>query len=266
MVNFFRNGELMKNFHHSKFLALIVLVSVLLLVAVNLNISSVKAQTTESVDVYTSCGGTISANGSTLTGGTLYNYTSGASVTFTATPLSGCKFLYWEYGSPSSPSTSTDNQLVYTVPSVASAIQAMFIPTVNSSLATSSSQLATAPFDVPMSIGGTTTPSAAIYTNYTIGSVVNFVATASSGFKFLYWLVPSATGNQVSIVTSNTFAFKVTANACAIQAYFEPTTSNITLPTLTTINEFSSSTAIITALLMVIVAFGTYAYSRKTKK
>ena len=58
----------MKNLKYSKFLALIVLVSVLLLAAVNLNIPSVKAQTTESVYVYTSCGGTISANGASLTG------------------------------------------------------------------------------------------------------------------------------------------------------------------------------------------------------
>ncbi len=256
----------MKNLKYSKFLALIVLVSVLLLAAVNLNIPSVKAQTTESVYVYTSCGGTISANGASLTGGSTYNYTSGASVTFTATPTSGCKLLYWEYASKSATGTSTNNPFVFTIPSIASAIQAMFIPTVNSSVASSSSQTGTAPFDVLISIGGTTTPAAAIYSNYTIGSVINFAATAGNGFKFMYWLVPAATGNQVSILTSNTFAFKVTANACAVQAYFEPTTSNITLPTITTVNEFSSATAIITALVLVIVAFGTYAYSRKTKK
>jgi len=245
---------------------LIVLVSALLLVAANLNMPSVKAQTTESVYIYISCGGTISVNGATLTEGINYNYTSGSSVTFTATASNGCTFLYWEYASKLGTDTSTNNPLTYTVPSTSSAIQAMFIPTVNSSLATSSSQTATAPFDVPISIGGTTTPAGAVYTNYTIGSTIKFAANADSGFRFLYWLVPAATGGQVSILTSSAFTFVVTANACAIQAYFEPTSSNVSLPAIKTINEFSSATTLIIVMALVIVAFGTYAYARKTKK
>src|SRR5208337_3055447 len=256
----------MKKLRCPKFLASIVLASIILLVASNLNIPSVKAQATEGVYVYTSCGGTISANGASLTGGTTYNYTNGAAVTFTATALSGSKFLYWEYSSSSGTSTSTKNPFVYTVPSAESAIQAMFVPAVNSSLASSSSQTGTAPFEVPISIGGTTTPAAGIYSNYTIGTVVNFVANADSGFKFLYWLIPAATENQVSIVTSNTLAFKVTANACAIQAFFEPTNSNITLPTITTVNEFSTVTIIIITAIFIVVALGTYIYARKVKK
>ncbi|HUJ84536.1 MAG TPA: hypothetical protein VLV84_02910 [Candidatus Acidoferrales bacterium] len=256
----------MKKLYCPKFLVLIVLALIILLVPLNLNIPSVKAQAIEGVYIYTSCGGTMSANGVSLSGGTTYNYTNGAAVTFTATALSGSKFLYWEYSSSSGTSTSTKNPLVYTIPSSESAVQAMFIPTVNSTLTSSSSQTGTAPFEVPISIGGTTTPAAAIYTNYTIGTVVTFVANANSGFKFLYWLIPAATQNQVSIVTSNTLAFKVTANACAIQAFFEPTSSNITLPTITTVNEFSSVTTIIITAILIMVAFGTYISARKAKK
>lgn len=238
----------------------------ILLVATNPGILTVKAQTQDSVYVYTSVGGTVSANGTSLTGGNSYNYADGASVNFTATSNTGFQFLCWEYAASSGTNTSTDNPFVYTISSAECAIQAMFVPSVNTTLSSSSSQTGTAPFEVPMSIGGTTTPAAGTYDNYTIGTVVNFTATAGNGFKFLYWLVPTASGDAVNIVTSNTLAFNVTDNACAVQAFFIPTSSTVTLPTITTINEFSTAATIIVALALVAVAFGTYAYKRRTKK
>ena len=229
------------------------------------NVSNVKAQTQSSVYLYTSVGGTVSSGGTNLTGDNSYNYTNGASVTFTANPDPGCKFLFWAYASPSGVNTSTDNPFVYNISSTECAIQAMFIPNANTSIASSSSQTGTAPFDVPRSLGGTTTPAAGIYTNYTIGQVVSFTANSGSGFKFLYWLVPAASGGAVSIVTSETLAFNVTANACAIQAFFIPTNSNIPLPSIPPVDEFSSATTLIVTAILVTVAFGTYRYTRKNK-
>jgi len=239
--------------------------SALLLTTMCLNIPITKAQAQSSVYIYTSCGGTISENGATITGGKTYNYTIGSSVTFTATPLSTCKFLCWEYASSSGAQTSTENPLVYTVPSVESAVQALFIPSVNTTLASSSSQTGTAPFEVPISIGGTTTPAAGIYSNYTIGTVVDFTANAQSGFRFLYWVVPAASSDAENIVTSNTLDFKVTSNACAIQAFFIPTSSTITLPAVTTVNEFSRLAAILTVAALAMAAFATYIFRRKNK-
>jgi hypothetical protein len=248
-----------------KILTLSLIALVLFIVAINPGISTVKAQTQDSVYVYTSVGGTISSTGTNLTGGTSYNYTNGQAVSFTAQPDAGCKFLFWTSASPSGTNISTDNPFVYNISSTECAIQAMFIPSANTSIASSSSQTGTAPFDVPISLGGTTTPATGIYTNYSIGQVVSFTADPGSGFKFLYWLVPAATGGAVSIVTSNTLDFNVTANACAIQAFFAPTNSNITLPSIPTVNEFSSAATILVVAILVIVAFGTYRYTKKTK-
>lgn len=215
--------------------------------------------------VYTSVGGTISSGGTNLTGDNSYNYTNGQAVTFTANPDSGCKFLFWAYASSSGTNTSTDNPLVYTISSTECAIQAMFIPNTNTSIASTSSQTGTAPFDVPISLGGTTTPATGIYTNYSVGQVVSFTANPGNGFRFLYWLVPAATGGAVSIVTSNILEFNVSANACAIQAFFAPTSSNITLPSIPTVPEFSSAIIVLVIAILVIVAFGTYRYNKKTK-
>lgn len=258
-------NSMRKETTNMKIFVLTLTAALLLIMAINPAISTVGAQTKDSVYIYTSVGGTISSEGTNLTGGTSYNYTNGQAVTFTATPDSGCKFLFWSYASTSGTNTSTDNPFVYNISSTECALQAMFIPNSNNSLASSSSQTGAAPFDVPISLGGTTTPATGIYTNYNIGQIVSFTATPGTGFKFLYWLVPAATGGEVSIVTSETFNFNVTANACAIQAFFAPTSSNITLPSIPTVNEFSLTTTILVTMILVIVAFGTYSYKRRNK-
>jgi hypothetical protein len=249
-----------------KVFALILLTSTLIILAINPSLPNVKAATTDSVYVYTSCGGTIVSNGTTLAGGTTYNYANGAVVTFTATPIADFKFLCWEYASGSGASTSTTNPLVYTVSSTESEIQALFIPTTNATSSSSSSQTGTAPIDVLTSIGGTTTPAAGTYTTYTIGTTISFTANAGSNFRFLYWMVPSAAGGAYTS-TANPIAYTLSANACAIQAFFIPASSTVALPTPTpTVNEFSSPTAIIMVMALAIAAFGTYAYTKKVKK
>ncbi len=238
----------------------------LLILALAPNLINVKAQTQDSVFVYISVGGTISSAGANLTGGTSYNYTNGQTISFSANPDPGCKFLFWAYASPSGTNTSTDNPLEYNISSSECAIQAMFIPNTNASITSSSSQTGTAPFAVPISLGGTTTPAAGTYSNYTIGQTVSFTANPGTGFKFLYWLVPAATGDAVSIVTTENLAFNVTANACAIQAFFAPTSSNITVPSIPAVNEFSSIAIISLVIILAAVSFGTYKYSRKKQE
>lgn len=254
-------------------IALILLTSGILLLAMTTGIQNVKAQTSNSIYVYTSCGGSVSANGANLNGGVTYNYTSGTAVTFTATPISGFSFLCWEYASQSATGVSTNNPFVYMPTATQSAVQAMFVPAVNASLTSSSTQTGSSPFDLLTSIGGTTSPTAGTYTNYSVGQMVNLAANPGKGFRFLYWLIPAATGGS-SIITSSSFTFNVTANACAIQAYFVPTTSNITVPQTTTptptatpkINEYSPAIIIVVLAVLAMTAFGTYTYKKRNRK
>jgi hypothetical protein len=257
------NKNSTKNF---KVFTLILLTSALLLVAINPNISSVKATTQDSVYVYASLGGTVSANGTSLTGGNSYNYNNGSAVNFTATAGTGFKFLDWIYVTATGGATSTANPFVYTVSEASCSIQAMFIPTSNLT-SSSSSQSGASTVDILMSTGGTTVPAGATksYTNYTIGTVGNFTAVPGAGFKFLYWIVVSSAGAFTSTATA--LSYNLTSSSYGIQAMFIPTSSTVTLPTPTpTVNEFSSAAAIIIVAILAISAFGTYTYTKKAKK
>ena len=256
-----------KSTRNVKVFALILLTSALLILAINPSIPRVKATTQDSLYVYTSCGGTMAADGTNLTGGSTYTYANGTAITFTAFPITGCTLLCWEVATASGAITSTTNPFIYTISSSEAAIQALYLPTVNASLTSTSTKTGTVAFDVLISVGELQlVPAAGVYTNYTIGSVVSFTATAGSGFKFLYWIIPSASGGA-SVSTDNPLSYKITANTgCGIQAMFIPTSSTVTLPKISTINEFSSATAIIMVTALVIVAFGTYAYTRAMRE
>lgn len=258
------NGDLMNKIRKNpEFLALILLISVLLVVAISSNVSIVKAQTQDSVLVYDSCGGTISADGTNLTGGASYSYANGAAVTFTSIPATGFTFFAWEVATAAGPSVSTTNPLVYTI-SGSAAIQAMYTPISNATAPSTSILTGTTPFDILASIGGTTTPASGTYTNYNIGTILNIAANPGTGFKFLYWVVSTSTGFTT---TNNPLEYNVSANSCGVQALFVPTSSTVALPTpAPTINEFSSTTTIITTLVMIMVAFGAYAFRRKAKR
>ena len=241
-----------------KFLALVFLTSVLL--TGSIYAASVKAQTQDSVYVYDTIGGTISAGGTALTGNSTYSYNNGTAVTFTANPGSGFKFLAWEYVSATGANTSTDNPFVYTIVSASCAIQAMFTPTTNATASSSSGGTSTV--DLLSSIGGTTEPAEGTYTNYTIGTVYNFNAVAGTGFKFLYWIVATSAG--ANVYTTSTLALNLTSSTCALQAMWIPTSSTVSLPTI--IDEFSTAAAITLVAVLAVSVIGTYAYTRKTKK
>jgi hypothetical protein len=245
-------NQTLKNF---KIVALILLISTLLVLATNS--ACVKAQTQPTVYVYNSQGGTISANGTQLIGGTVYNYTNGDTVSYTTTPGSGFAFLCFDWISGSTPTTSTDATLTETLTSNSCAIQALFVPTANATVTPSGSGAATVV--TLISAGGTTSPSSGqSYTNYTIGTVSNFEATADSGFKFLYWLVVSSLGS--TYYTSSALALNIPAGTIALQAFFVPTSSTVV------INEYSNAAAVILVAILAIITIGTYAYTRKTKK
>ena len=243
--------------------------SALLIVALN---AGVYAQTQGSVFIYTSAGGTITANGTTVNGGSTQSYDVGTTVSFNAVTGTGFEFIGWETVTASGASTSTDNPLALTIDSGTCAIQALFISsTNNTATATTSGATSVSVFG---SVGGTTSPSGAItapstYTNYTIGTVSDIQATAGDGFNFLCWVTATASGGNT--YTANPLPLNPTGDT-GIQAFFVPTGSSITVSPTTspstspTVPEYSTASIAIIAAILAAVAFGTFAIVRKNKK
>jgi hypothetical protein len=267
---------LLKTTKNTKLFALILLTSMLLLVAISPAMQSVKAATTtDTVTVFASCAGTTTpANNSTGPYAT-YTYDNNTVHTFTATAGAGFQFLCWVIVAASGPTTSTTNPLSYTLTQPI-AIQALFIPTSSTVTPTPTPTTTPSQYSVAVftSAGGTTTPTGSSTTapyvsyNYNSGSVQTFTATAGTDFKLLCWLIVGANGGTTS--TSSSLSYTVSQDV-AIQAFFIPTSSTVTLPTTSPtptpkVDEFSSATAIIIAAVLVIVAFGTYTYTKKAKK
>ena len=243
----------------------LLLTSAILLASINLG--SVTAQTTNSTYVYDSIGGTVAANGNAVTGGTSVTTNTNENAEFTATAQSGFEFLAWEYATAVGGCTVTDNPASINI-TEDGAIQALFIPTTNTTA--TSSQTGAATVIIYNSIGGETTPAGtappATYTNYTIGDVATLTTTPGANFKFLYWIVATSTTNYY---TSSTLDLPITENTVVMQAFFIPTDSDVTLPgqpTPTPIPEFSSLATAAIAVALVAVAVGTYTYSKKAKK
>jgi len=275
-----------KHTRNYNFFALALIVLAFLFVVIIPSIPIVKAQTQVSVYVYLPWGGTIAADGTSVAGGAVYNYTNGAAVTFDATASNGYKFLAWEYCTPSGgvagAAISTDNPFIYTITPTACSIMAIFVPASSTLTSPSTTPTPSSKAQTHMSVyvylpwGGTITANGnsvaggAAY-NYTIGTAVTFGSTASNGYKFLAWeyctLLAPVTGAAVS--TNNPLVYSITPTSCSLMAIFVPTSSTLTVTTptpTTTINEFSSATVIILAMALVAVAFGTYAYTKRAKR
>ena len=258
-----------KNF---KVLALILLTSTLLILAASaVSIPNVKAATTTSLTVYNTLGGAttgaVKANGTAMVQTSAGNaLISGDTYQFTATPASGYQFLGWAYADASG-SSGTASATFTKVISKACALEAIFVPTTNMTATTSGSGAST--LVLFGSAGGTTTPAvppASIFTgtsiSATIGTPTTFTETPGDGYTFLCWVVQCSQNN---VYTSSTLKYTPTSSGAAIQAIFVPSSSGITLPAIP-VNEFSSAITIITVMALVIVAFGTYAYTKKAKK
>ena len=269
---------MLKTTKNLKVFALILLTSMLLLVAINPAMQSVKAATTtDTVTVFASVAGTTTPASNASGPYATYTYDNDTVQTFTATTSTGFQFLCWVIvaASPTGPTTSTTNPLSYTL-TQSIALQALFIPTSSTVTPTPTPTTTPSQYGVTVftSTGGTTTPTGSSTTapyvtyNYNSGSVQTFTATAGTDFKLLCWEIVTANGGTTS--TSSSLSYTVSQDV-AIQAFFIPTSSTVTLPSTSptptpTVPEFSSAAAIIIAAVLVIVAFGTYTFTKRAKK
>jgi len=271
---------LVKTTKNSKFFALILLASILLIVAVNPNIPSVKAQTQATVDVFASVGGTTTPSGTTT-------YNDGTVVTLSATAGDGFFFSYWEIVTIAGGYIVYDNPAILTVNgSVTYAVQAVFQPVqsvpaigvpvtspppINPDLSTSPDLSKDAIVVVLAGVGGTTTPAPGAYYMANAANL-NLTAIPNSGFKFTNWIIggtPLSHGGYSFTDTPTNNPYNVNHGygyTYSYQPVFVPISTTASPTPTPTVNEFSSATAIIIAAVLVIVAFGTYTFTKKAKK
>ena len=237
-----------------KTLVLILLSAGLLLSPVILS-GSVKAATQDTVNVLSAVGGTTDP----VTG--TYNYDDGSSQTFTATAGNGFTFLFWDVVTAAGANTYADNPLTLTINESDYAIQPLFQGINFIPPATTSTSATNAIVVVLSSIGGTTNPVAGSYA-LADASQLKLTATPNSGFKFDHWIIGGTPMNHgaysfTATPTDNPYTVDHGyGNTYSYQPVFTPTNA---------VPEFSSVATIAIALILVAIAFGTYAYKRTTK-
>ena len=246
--------------------------TILILTASAANIPSAKAQTKETLVLYTTLGmSAVDANGSALTPGsaTANSLNSGDTYTFTATAASGYKFIGWAYADASGAVGSTSASFTKVLAGTCS-LQAIYIPTTNTTVAPSGS--GSSAIAVFATAGGTTSPAGSLTgqtTTGTVGHSTTFTETALRGYTFLCWVVQC---NQNNYYTSSPLQYTPTSTSgAALEAIWVPTGSGITLPstsstptpTPTKVDEFSTAVVAVLALALVAAAFGTYTYRKK---
>ena len=253
----------MLNFRKNiKVFALIFILTAFAVAAAASTISIVKAQAQGSIDMFASTGGTTDpAVGTT-------NYAGDTVVTMTATPGAGFVFTEWDIVSVSGGSVDPNNPTSLTVASGAEyAVQPVFTPIQQAIPSAPTTDYSTAAIVVILSaVGGTTTPAAGTYALANAASF-NIQANAASGFVFDHWVIGgSLTGHGAYSFTETPSNNPYNVNHGYGNTYtYQPVfrlTSSTTSPT---VPEYSNVAAIIVALALVAVAFGTYAYKRKTK-
>jgi hypothetical protein len=261
------NSKSTKNF---KVLAMILLTSTLLIVAASASIPNAKAATTTNLILYTTLGmNTVSANGTAMTPGSTGNaLTTGDTYTFTATASSGYKLIGWAYADSSGPTGSTSATFSKVI-SAACSLEAIFVPTTNTTATSSGSGAST--LTLFATAGGTTSPSgtlAGASISATIGHTTTITETAGTGYTFLCWVVQCSQSNYY---TSSTLNYTPISSGAAIEALWIPTGSGITLSSTSAtptpkVSEFSSAIVAVLALALVASAFGTYAFTKKVRK
>jgi hypothetical protein len=259
-----------------KVIAMILLTSTLLILAASaVSIPNVKAATTTTLVVYTTLGGAstgaVKANGTPMVMGSSGNaLTTGASYTFTATAASGYQFIGWAYADATGPSGTTSASYTKVI-SAPCSLEAIFIPTTNTTATTSGSGAAT--LSLFATAGGTTSPLGTPFTgsaiSATIGTAKTITQTPGTGYTFLCWVVQCSSNNYY---TSSTLSYTPTSSGAAIEALWIPTSSGIVLPstsptpTPTKVDEVGPAMAAIVAIALVATAFGTYAITKKRQK
>lgn len=245
-----------------KIVVFTLLTATLLMTAISLS-PGANAATTSQVVVYPAIG--IQTD---PVAGTYNSYNVGDSFTITATPGDGFTFLSWTVAGASGAVNYIDNPLTIILNDSAYAIQANFQPTVIIPPATTATLASAAIVVILAGVGGTTSPLPGTYAISNATSM-EITATASSGFTFSHWVIggsplshgaysftdtPSNNPYNVNHGYGNTYTYQPVFNAIS------PATSP------TPVAEFSSAAAIIIAAILIIVAFGTYTFSRRPKK
>jgi hypothetical protein len=271
---------LVKTTKNIRIFALVLLTSAILLMAINPNLPSVKAQTQATVVVFSAVGGITTPTGTTT-------YAAGTTVTLTATAGDGFYFQNWVivttaggYNDFNNPTSLIVNaSATYAVQAVFQPIQpappvgAVQTPETPPTLfpdLTHSPDLANDAIVVVLAgVGGTTTPAPGTYAMANAVSL-NLTAIPNTGFTFSHWVIggsplshgaysftdtPTDNPYNVNHGYGNTYSYQPVFNAIS------PSTS----PT-PKVDEFSSVAAIILAMVLVIVAFGAYTFTKKAKK
>jgi hypothetical protein len=247
-----------------KILVFTLLTAALLMTVISSSVPSVKAQGTDTVVVFASVGGTTDPIAGT------YSYADGSTQTFTATAGDGFILQNWEVATAAGAYSTTDNPLVLTLNESGYAIQANFAPIIfmgpiNVTLNTSTDAIVV----VVGGVGGTVSPAPGTYALANATSL-NLTATPDSGWTFNHWVIagtPLSHGAYAFTDTPTNTPYNVNhgyGNTYSYQPVFSPISTS-TSPT-PKVNEFSTASAIIIAAILVIVAFGTYAYTRRAKK
>ena len=245
-----------------------------MLAALNIGVASVKAQGQDTVVIFPSTGGTTDPTDGT------YNYTDGTSVTLTASPTSDFEFVNWQIVSPSGTNTATDNPITFTVSESSYVIQPIFQPIyfiAPATVTTANNAIVV----ISPGVGGTVSP---VPGTYAIANAANLklTATAKDGYQFAYWVI---SGSDITGHGGSPYTLTPTDNPYTVghgygatydyQPVFIPTNSSVSVPTPTptpapTIMGLSTDMAIIivlaVVLIIVLIAFGLFAYTKRSKK
>ena len=256
-----------------KVLAMILLTSTLLILTAAVSIPSVKATTTTTLFLYTTLGtSSVTANGTAMTEGGSTTLNSGNTYQFKATASSGWQFVCFVYADKTGAVGSTLNPYSKVISNPCS-LEAVFIPTTNTTGTSSGTGAST--ISLFASAGGTTTPavpstdiSSGLTISGVIGHTTTITETPGTGYTFLCWVTQCSSASNY--YTSTTLSYTPITSGVAVEPFWVPTSSAITLPTPTPaptkIAEFSSLMVFIVVAALIATALGTYAYTKRNKK
>jgi len=263
----------------SAIIALIILASFLM--AINPYIANVKAQSQATVIISESIGGSTEPASGT------YNYDDGTPVILTATPdtAAGYSFYQWTISTDASNDTQTDNPYTLTVTGgVTYTVEALFMLPAIEPIFPSNTPLPSpsqAVLVVLHTVGGHTDPGEGSYFTASL-STFKLTAIPDSGWKFSKWVVSGnpVTGQSGSSCTGTSIDNPIhvaydAGYSYAYQAVFEPTENTISSPTPTPThapstmgisNDLWIAIVLAVVLVIVVIAFGVYASSKRSKK
>ncbi len=255
--------NLLKTSRMLKALIFTLLTAMLLMAVLNLAMQSVKAQTTDTVVILTSIGGTTSPSGTN-------SYPDGSVQTFTATPTGDeYSFVDWEISTAAGATFTSTNPLSLTLNESSYTLQAIFQPILYIPPATAPTSATDAIVVILAGVGGNVSPAPGTYALSNAASL-NLTATADSGWTFDHWVIagtPMNHGAYSLTLTPTNNPYNVNhgyGNTYSYQPVFSPISTTAT-PT-PTVNEFSTATTLIAVIALVAAAFGTYTYTKKAKK